>query len=51
MDDIDGTVATLAEKDHLGCDSVSHFSIARIDGRWKIVDKTYAHTGGRPPGS
>jgi len=23
--------------------------VARIDGRWFITNKTYAHTGGSPP--
>jgi len=25
------------------------FTLARIDGDWKIVNKTFAHTGGEPP--
>lgn len=25
------------------------FSLARIDGEWKIVNKTFAHTAGEPP--
>ncbi|MEA2317990.1 MAG: hypothetical protein QOD44_2179 [Solirubrobacteraceae bacterium] len=25
------------------------FTLARIDGAWKIVNKTFAHTGGQPP--
>jgi hypothetical protein len=25
------------------------FSLSRIDGEWKIVNKTFAHTGGEPP--
>lgn len=29
---------------------VDHFAaLARIDGTWKIVNKTFAHTGGEPP--
>jgi hypothetical protein len=23
--------------------------VGRIDGAWKIVDKTFVHTGGEPP--
>jgi len=46
----DAGVAVLAEEDYLGCDFVDFFSVARIDGRWQIVNKTYAHTGGKPPG-
>jgi hypothetical protein len=45
----DAGVAVLAESDYLGCDFVDFFSVARIDGRWWITNKTYAHTGGRPP--
>jgi hypothetical protein len=47
----DAAVATLAEEDYMGCDFVDYFSLARIDGVWKIVNKTYAHTGGEPPSS
>jgi hypothetical protein len=43
-------VAVLAEEDYLGCDFVDYFSVARIDGRWQIDNKTYAHTGGSLPG-
>jgi hypothetical protein len=46
----DAGVAVLAEEDYLGCDFVDYFSVARIDGRWQIVNKTYAHTGGSLPG-
>jgi hypothetical protein len=28
---------------------VDVFTLARIDGSWKIVDKAFAHTGGEPP--
>lgn len=28
---------------------VDYFSLARVDGAWKIVNKTFAHTGGTPP--
>lgn len=45
----DAGVAVLAETDYLGCDFVDYFSVARIDGRWQITNKTYAHTGGTPP--
>ena len=46
----DAGVAVLAEEDYLGCDFVDYFSMARLEGRWKIVNKTYAHTGGQLPG-
>jgi hypothetical protein len=45
----DAGVAVLAEHDYLGCDFVDYFNVARIDGRWQITNKTYAHTGGAPP--
>ena len=45
----DAGVAVLAETDYMGCDFVDYFAVARIDGRWVITNKTYAHTGGQPP--
>ena len=45
----DAGVAVLVEQDYIGCDFVDYFSVARIDGRWQITNKTYAHTGGAPP--
>lgn len=45
----DAGVAVLVETDYLGCDFVDYFTVARIDGRWQITNKTYAHTGGEPP--
>ncbi len=45
----DAGVAVLVETDYMGCDFVDYFSVARIDGRWQITNKTYAHTGGQPP--
>jgi len=45
----DAGVAVLAESDYFGCDFVDYFTVARIDGRWQITNKTYAHTGGEPP--
>jgi hypothetical protein len=29
---------------------VDYFTLAKIDGTWKIVNKTFAHTGGEMPG-
>ena len=46
----DAGMAVLAEQDYLGCDFIDYFSVARIGGAWKIVNKTYAHTGGQLPG-
>lgn len=45
----DAGVAVLVESDYLGCDFVDYFTVARIDGRWWITNKTFAHTGGTPP--
>jgi hypothetical protein len=45
----DAGVAVLVESDYFGCDFVDFFTVARIDGRWWITGKTYAHTGGTPP--
>lgn len=45
----DAGVAVLAETDYMGCDFVDYFSVAKVDGRWVITNKTYAHTGGTPP--
>jgi hypothetical protein len=45
----DAGVVVLAETDYMGCDFVDYFSVARIEGRWVITNKTYAHTGGEPP--
>ena len=45
----DAGVAVLVESDFMDCDFVDYFSLARIDGRWQITNKTYAHTGGQPP--
>ncbi len=46
----DAAVAVVAEDGYWGWGSfVDFFSLARIDGTWKIVNKTFAHTGGKPP--
>jgi hypothetical protein len=45
--------AAIARLEETGCwgnvSFVDFFSLARIDGSWKIVNKTFAHTGGEPP--
>lgn len=46
----DAGVAVLAETDYFGCDFVDYFTVARLDGRWRIIAKTYAHTAGEPSG-
>ena len=45
----DAGVVVLVEHDYAGCDFVDYFTVARIDGRWWITNKTYAHTGGTMP--
>ena len=46
----DAAVAVLAEDGFWGRVSfVDFFSLSKIDGRWWIVNKTFAHTGGEPP--
>jgi hypothetical protein len=46
----DAAVATLAEEGCWGQVSfVDFFSLARFDSTWKIVNKTFAHTGGEMP--
>lgn len=45
----DAGMVVLVETDYFGCDFVHYFSVARIEGRWMITNKTYAHTGGMPP--
>ena len=45
----DAGVAILVETDYLGHDFVDYFSVARIDGVWKITNKTYADMGVTQP--
>jgi hypothetical protein len=46
----DAASVTLSEEGLWGTVSfVDFFSLARIDGTWKIVNKTFVHTGGEPP--
>ena len=46
----DTASVTLAEEGFWGTVSfVDFFALARIDGDWKIVNKTFVHTGGEPP--
>ena len=47
----DAGVAVLVETDYMGHDFVDYFSVARIDGEWKITNKTYAETGVTSPAS
>jgi hypothetical protein len=46
----DVATATVAEEGYWGTVSfVDFFSHCRIEGIWKIVNKTFAHVGGEPP--
>jgi hypothetical protein len=46
----DAALAIVAEEGYWGSVSfVDYLSLARIDGRWKIVSKLFAHIGGEPP--
>ena len=46
----DTAAVTLVEDGFWGTVSfVDFFSLAQIDGAWKIVNKTFVHTGGEPP--
>ncbi len=46
----DAALVVLEEQGFWGALSfVDNFSLARIDGSWKIVNKTFAHTGGSLP--
>ena len=46
----DAAVATLEEDGCWGDVSfVDYFSLAKIDGSWRIVNKTFTHTGGEMP--
>jgi len=48
----DAAFAVVAEDGCWGTVSfVDFFSLANISGTWKIVNKTFAHTGGTPPGA
>jgi len=46
----DAATSTLEETGYWGTLSFTdYFSLSRIDGTWKIVNKTFAHTGGELP--
>ena len=46
----DAATARLEEEGCWGNVSfVDYFALAKIDGTWKIVNKTFAHTGGEMP--
>jgi hypothetical protein len=46
----DAAFAVLEEEGFWGTVSFTDFfTLAQINGAWKIVNKTFAHTGGEPP--
>jgi hypothetical protein len=46
----DAATATVLEEGFWGTLSfVTFLALARIDGRWRMVNKTFAHTGGELP--
>jgi hypothetical protein len=46
----DAAFVVLEEQGFWGTVSMTDFfTLAQIDGRWTIVNKTFAHTGGEPP--
>jgi hypothetical protein len=46
----DVALVTLSEEGFWGTVSfVDFFALARIDGTWKIVNKSFVHTSGEPP--
>lgn len=46
----DVATATVLEEGYWGTVSfVDFFSLCRVEGTWKIVNKTFAHIGGEPP--
>jgi hypothetical protein len=38
----DAGVGVLVGSDHMGCDFVDYFTVARTDGRWQITNETCA---------
>jgi hypothetical protein len=38
-------VAVLAEDDYQGMNYVNFFSLVKLEGRWRIADKTFTMTG------
>ena len=50
MQDGDVAGAVLIEENYLGTLSFTDFfTLSRLEGRWRIVTKTFAHTGGEMP--
>jgi hypothetical protein len=50
IQDGDAAGAVLIEENYLGTLSFTDFfTLSRLEGRWRIVTKTFAHTGGAMP--
>jgi hypothetical protein len=46
----DAASVVVEERGYWGTVSFTdYFALSRINGEWKIVNKTFAHTGGTPP--
>ncbi len=46
----DAACASVTEENHLGTLAFADFfTLCHSDGRWRIVNKTFAHTGGEMP--
>jgi hypothetical protein len=47
----DAAMVTAVEENCWGSVSfIDYFSLSRLAGEWKVVNKTFAHTGGKMPG-
>ena len=47
----DAAVVTAVEENCWGSVAfIDYFSLSRFAGEWKVVNKTFAHTGGKMPG-
>jgi hypothetical protein len=47
----DAATALVVEENCWGSVSfIDHFALSRIAGTWKVVNKTFVHTGGKMPG-
>lgn len=53
VEQVDDAATAIVEEDGVwgGLSFVDFFALAKIDGSWKIVNKTFAHTGGELPTS
>jgi hypothetical protein len=53
IEQLENTATAVVEEEGCwgGVSFTDFFSLAKIDGSWKIVNKTFAHTGGEMPAS